>query len=175
MEGRGLSLRKKRSVKPKISAPRQISAPLASPPPNQSQSSLVPPSIDGRSVSAKSSQSSLNSQRTRRQATGNTADYVKRRYSTRITQAPQDFNPPSLPALPDNFLAQPPARSARPAGSSHDDKVAVDLKALQDPQLQADQCKRVGCRGPVFANSLQMSQGILRMQQSRRSKTTNTI
>ncbi|KAI9717212.1 MAG: exocyst complex component exo84 [Chrysothrix sp. TS-e1954] len=139
MEGRGLSLRKKRSVKPKISAPRQISAPIASPPTNHSQSSLAPPSVEGRSVSAKSSQSSLNSQRTRRQAPGNTADYVKRRYSTRITQAPQDFNPPSLPTVPDNFLAQPPARSGRPANGANGDKVAVDLKALQDPHLQADQ------------------------------------
>lgn len=157
-KARGLSLRKKRSVKPKISAPKQISAPLSSSlAQTQNTANYSNPELRPRPPfvsSNNSSSSNISNPKVRGphgsgSAAGgggaggaNTADYVKRRYSQRITNLPKDFgDAPSLPSLPTEFLSQPPARAPTRAHSGQGgEKVAVDLKALQDPHLPADQC-----------------------------------
>lgn len=138
-----LSLRKKRSVKPKISAPKQISAPISQPPlPTQSLQLPSRPSFQSQH-----SNSSVNTTATARpRADGHTADYVKRRYSTKIPQLPPGFGEaPALPSVPSQFLSTPPARSeARGArGYSAGDPLAVDLQALHNPDLKPEQCMSI--------------------------------
>lgn len=144
----GISLRKKRSIKPKISAPKQISAPVRSNTPDRPTLPQIGEANLRPSPAASSTSLSVSRSRDRGGSPGgggggssNTADYVKRRYSTRIPQGPLNFdNAPSLPSLPNEFLSQPPARAAGRSTSSYSaEKVAVDLKALQDPNLPADQ------------------------------------
>ena len=135
----GFSLRKKRSVRPKISAPRaQISAPIAtSLPPAAQRPSLAP--ID-------------QSYRKGSDSGQNTADYVKRRYSTRVHQLPQEaYDAPAIPAIPSQFTnggSQAPA-AAQSLGSENGnirrhsmprEKIAVDLSALQTSDLRTEQC-----------------------------------
>ena len=136
---RGLSLRKKRSVKPKISAPIQQGS--GGPKDNASLRSV---SADRRrpQLVSNSSGSSQAIPRVRQQASENTADYVKRRYSTRITALPKDFGDvPTLPDVPDQFLSEPPARSAARAGGRDiiNEKPQVDRRALDDPNLPVEQ------------------------------------
>ncbi|KAL9051797.1 MAG: hypothetical protein Q9162_005791 [Coniocarpon cinnabarinum] len=137
---RGLSLRKKRSVKPKISAPKQISGPIQT----QNRPGLPAVSESGsrpRLPGASSSTSSLNVPRQRGQPNASTADYVKRRYSTRVG-LPDGFDAseaPSMPTLPTEFLSQPPAKAPTRSASHSGEKIKVDVKALQDPNLPADQ------------------------------------
>lgn len=132
-ERKGLSLRKKRTVKPKISAPKQISGPL---PVNLSTDSLVRPkvSLDGGLPTGPRP-------RQQRPKDGDaTADLVKRRYSTRFTNLPTDFSAgapplPSVPKIPNQY-GVPPSRDGTPSGP----RVKVDVKALGNPNLQPDQC-----------------------------------
>ena len=136
---RGMSLRKKRSVKPKtpkISAPIQAGQQRGPALPAISESNTARPRLPGPTTSS----SSLNVPRSRGQGQASTADYVKRRYSTRIN-LPTDFgDAPALPSVPGEFLAQPPAKSPGRSASTTGEKVIVDLKALQDPHLQPEQC-----------------------------------
>ncbi|KAF2083536.1 hypothetical protein K490DRAFT_51405 [Saccharata proteae CBS 121410] len=135
------SLRKKKTVanRPKISAPKQISGPL---PPN-----LQPPTIpEGARPDASPSPLSgtrLDVPRERPQAADKTAELVKRRYSTRFTQLPTDFGAgappmPSMPPMAGQF-AKPPSRDGRPPGGSDGQRLKVDMKALRDPGLRAEQ------------------------------------
>lgn len=138
---KGISLRKKRTVKPKISAPRQISGPL--PITQESITSIPPP----RRPSIPGSDDNFPPDprprlRERPSANDKTADLVKRRYSTRYNQLPTEFgfsttSIPQLPTLPDIEL--PPSRDGRPSTSGRD--VKVDLQALKDPALRPEQCK----------------------------------
>ena len=139
MERAGISLRKKRSVRPKISAPQQISAPVSSTLPLPLEEGLQRPRRPR--LDAVPSSSSISTLRERSQGRENTADYVRRRYSTRITQLPKDFDAPAVPALPGQYsqsLSQSPTRNGHPTGSQ---KVEIDLKALEDPHLRPEQCK----------------------------------
>lgn len=133
---RGISLRKKRTVKPKISAPKQISGPL---PVNASTDSL------------NRSQTSLDvglpsgpkAPRPRPQNGDATADLIQRRYSTRFATLPTDFDVtapplPSVPKVPAQFAVQPPSRDGMPFSSGQ--RVRVDLQALSNPNLKPDQC-----------------------------------
>ena len=139
---RGMSLRKKRSVKPKISAPKQISGPIQTqqrpslPTVSEAAGATTRPRLPGPS----SSNSSLNIPRARAQGNASTADYVKRRYSTRINLENDFGDAPAMPTLPTEFLSQPPAKAPGRLASSAGEKIAVDLKALQDPSLPAEQC-----------------------------------
>ena len=76
-----------------------------------------------------------------------TADLVKRRYSTRFNAVPQDGAPPlpgmpGLPQMPMQYKNQqpPPSRDERRPGSSNGQKIAVEARALRDPNLQPEKC-----------------------------------
>src|SRR5436190_21894214 len=101
-KSKGISLRKNRSGKPKISAP--ISGPL----PAGIAAGQLPPSIDGAGLP------SGPRPRERPQNGDRTADLVKRRYSTRfaLTQDIGDGPPqlPTVPSIPGQFAVQPPSR-----------------------------------------------------------------
>ena len=128
----GISLRKKRTVKPgkekpTIGAPRQISGPISAP-------------IDPvNSAPARRERPPLNDA---------TSDLVKRRYSTRFTTLPEingsDVPPvPGLPGLPARYAVQAPdsrpgtGRDGQPGGQ----QIKVDPKALRDPTLKPEQCE----------------------------------
>ena len=158
-KSKGISLRKNRSGKPKISAP--ISGPL---PAGfaAGQSSQPLPSIDGPGLP------SGPRPRERPQNGDRTADLVKRRYSTRFALA-QDFGDgsqqlPIVPSIPDQFAVQPPSRDGNQGSGGQ--RVKVDVKALRDPSLQPEQCKFL-TRSPHHQASLtcsfQMSQTFLQM------------
>ncbi|KAJ4990293.1 exocyst complex component [Stagonosporopsis vannaccii] len=140
---KGISLRKKRGVKskknaPTISAPRQISAPMpaalsssARPSQDSTRSRTRPPADDGRGPQP-------------RQRADKTADLVKRRYSQKVLQLPSDFPGsgapmPDLPPLPSQFRAQSQPRDGRPDRGPDARGPTVDMRALRDPNLQAEQ------------------------------------
>jgi hypothetical protein len=72
------------------------------------------------------------------------SDLVKRRYSTRFTNLPSDFDAtappvPSIPSVPKQYAASnSQGRGASPAKSAG---LNVDINALRDPRLQPEQCK----------------------------------
>lgn len=141
--GKGISLRRKKTTRPTISAPRQISAPRE-------------PSIDSRwDAQTTASAASINSREPRpsiTRAETATSDLVKRRYSTRFAAGVplQDGLAPSVPAMPNM-----PTQYARPAADqgrspSYDarslepgqSKLSIDARALKDPNLQAEKYVR---------------------------------
>ena len=144
---KGISLRKKRTKKkdaPTISAPRQISAPM---PVNAAgigaatQSSSVRPSMDSSRSRSKGPGPDGPQQR---QRADKTADLVKRRYSQKIMQLPSDFPGsgapmPDLPQMPSQFRDKSQTRDGRPDQSADGRGLKVDMRALRDPNLQADQ------------------------------------
>ena len=154
---KGISLRKKRTKKkdaPTISAPRQISAPMpvnAAGPgaTTQSSSASVRPSMDSsRSRSKGPGPDGPGPQQ--RQRADKTADLVKRRYSQKVMQLPSDFPGsgapmPDLPQMPSQFRDKSMTRDGRPDQSQSQSQSAdgrglkVDMRALRDPNLQADQ------------------------------------
>jgi hypothetical protein len=145
-KSKGISLRKKRDKDkkkgpPTISAPRQISAPMPA------GASIAAPSISSSRPSTESSRSRQNRgdvPRERPQRADKTADLVKRRYSQKITTLPSDFGNgpmPDMPQIPSQFREKDPARDGRPATSGEGRGLRVDMKALRDPNLRAEQCK----------------------------------
>lgn len=131
-KSKGISLRKKRTVKPKISAPKQISGPL-------------PPGLAGNGQSRAGPGGGLPNApipRERPRDGNKTADLVKRRYSTKLgTDWPTNFNAaappvPSLPQIPSQFAVKPPSRDEQPTGQ----RLKYDPKALADPNLRPEQC-----------------------------------
>lgn len=150
-KSRGLSLRRKRTTRPKISAPKQISAPISAPI-HTNGASLAPAALTPPhrpSIATTNSETSITPS-VRPRADGNTADYVKRRYSTKIPQLPPGAlagfgDAPAMPSVPSQFLTQPPQRSETrrisgvgPGVSGGD--ITVDMKALNDPDLKPEQC-----------------------------------
>lgn len=126
-KSRGISLRKKGSLRPTISAPRQISGPVPTQLnsiPERSQSGVtlqVPAPRQRPSISAEKS-----------------SDYVKRRYSTYNQVNTNSEAAPDVPGLPGQF-AQPPPRDARRLENGATEKPVLDARALQDPDLRAEQ------------------------------------
>ncbi|KAJ4322739.1 exocyst complex component exo84 [Neodidymelliopsis sp. IMI 364377] len=149
---KGISLRKKRGDKskknaPTISAPRQISAPMPAgtgigaatlsssgrPSQDSSRSRSRGPQNDGRSGSQQ-----------RPQRADKTADLVKRRYSQKVMQLPADFPGngapmPDMPQIPSQFRDKSQTRDGRPEPSAEGRGLKVDMRALRDPNLQAEQ------------------------------------
>lgn len=124
MEGRGLTLRKKRKDRPTISAPQNATGPgITRPAPQQNKTG-----------------NALTVPRDRNTPT-ETSDLVKRRYSTRYNQLP-DFSKvgaPPVPALPG--AAKHPSQGGsprRPGTSSSARPVVVDDDVFRDPNLQPD-------------------------------------
>jgi hypothetical protein len=130
-----VSLRKKKTTakRPQISAPRQlVTAPPQDdlPTPHQHQ--------DPARNNSQTSQPGLAVPRPRPSLGGSdrTADLVKRRYSTRFANFPQDAErAPSVPSLPAHLIQSLPDRSPDRRG----ERIKVDVNALRDPDLQADQ------------------------------------
>jgi exocyst complex component 8 len=141
---KGISLRKKRTVRPKvsgkeISAPKQISGPMPAGLAAATQSS------GGRRPNGPGGPKKLDVPRERPPPAGKTADLVKRRYSQRITTLPNDFAAgapplPDMPQIPSQFRQAPPSRDGRPPGSSDGRELKVDMRALRDPNLRPEQC-----------------------------------
>ncbi|KAF2228448.1 hypothetical protein EV356DRAFT_538087 [Viridothelium virens] len=125
------SLRKKKAGKPKISDP--VSGPI----PDRSRARQVDNASVRTGVSSNRGASSERQDKT--------ADLVKRRYSTRFNAIPQDGAPPlpglpGLPQMPTQYKNQPPppSRDERPPGSSSGQRIAVESRALRDPNLQPE-------------------------------------
>lgn len=127
----------KRKGRPAISAPKQISGPI----PNDGVN--VPRSTGGRSIAAGAPQPRP---RPPPQAGGGkTGDLVKRRYSTRFNNLPNDFDAsappiPSMPTFDPSKYEQPSERRPPPSrGAPAGGGPSVDVKALRDPRLVPDQ------------------------------------
>lgn len=145
-KSKGISLRKKRDkdkkkAAPTISTPRQISAPMPA-------GANVAPSITSSRPSNESSRSKQNRgdvPRERPQRPDKTADLVKRRYSQKITTLPSDFgngSMPDMPQIPSQYRDKGQPRDARPptSGGERRGGSMLDMKALNDPNLRAEQC-----------------------------------
>lgn len=139
MDVKGISLRKKRSVaRPKIGAPQQITGPVPSfvtkELPHGNSTTSIPLARERSEGGGGGAVGAV----TGGAASGDTADYVKRRYSTKVTPQLKDFNinAPAVPTIPSQYTAPAPARK-----HEEGEKVAVDLDALQDERLSADDCK----------------------------------
>ncbi|KAL6710417.1 exocyst complex component exo84 [Coniothyrium glycines] len=138
---KGISLRKKRgdkakkSAPPTISAPRQISAPM---PAGTALSGSGRPSTE-----SSRSRSRADGPQQRPQRADKTADLVKRRYSQKITTLPADFGNggpmPDMPQLPSQYREKSQTRDQRPPGGAEGRALMVDMKALRDPNLRAEQ------------------------------------
>ncbi|KAK3688363.1 Cullin repeat-like-containing domain protein [Podospora appendiculata] len=129
----------KRKGRPTISAPRQISSPIP-------QDDAPPRAPAGRPMA---DETPRQQPRPPPQSSGKTSDLVKRRYSTRFNNIPADFDPTvnPMPSLP-NFDRyeqpqdrRPPQSRGGESGGGGGGGVApqVDVRALRDPKLSADQ------------------------------------
>lgn len=154
-KGKGISLRRKKTTRPTISAPRQIT--------QQSQSQSRDRSADSRNPSLWETQTNGSDAtrnlsvpgREQRPGLGGdkTSDLVKRRYSTRFVTGGQQGQwgdggmAPSVPAMP-NLPAQyarsasrgdsrSPSRDGRSPERPGPGKLRVDMRALKDAKLQA--------------------------------------
>ena len=135
---RGKSLRKKPGRSQKNIDPKKISAPVPI-----ANIKGLPSHIKPNAQLSK-----YNTPRERPQQGDKTADLVKRRYSTRFAQLPQDFDAgappvPSLP-VPDQYASTPPSRDGPiRQESSERRRLKLDPKILSDPNLtpeRGEQC-----------------------------------
>jgi hypothetical protein len=143
-KSKGISLRKKRTVRPKISAPKQISAPMPTGLAVAALSSDL--GVDRLRPSDGVGPRKNDAPRQRPPQGEKTADLVKRRMSTRFTNFPTDFGAgappmPSMSGLTTQYTNQPPSRDGRPPGSSDGQRVKVDERALRDPNLRPELCR----------------------------------
>lgn len=123
MDGRGLTLRKKRKDRPTISAPQNASGPG------------IP-----RPAAQQSKPNTLSVPRERNAPT-ETSDLVKRRYSTRYNQLPDFSNAgaPPVPNLPGTLKRRSGGGSPRRPGTSSSARpLLVDGDIFKDPNLQHD-------------------------------------
>lgn len=127
---KGFSLRQKKpSRRPTISAPKQVS----------NQSGPAPPKNQGHPRVNALSEKPQNVREDRPgRPGGNTADLVKRRYSTRFAQLP-DFNNADVPPVP-NGLPQQASKLNYPV-PSQPQNLNVDISVLKNPELDAQNCK----------------------------------
>jgi exocyst complex component 8 len=136
---KGISLRRNRTGKLKISNPTLISAPRAA-----TTNTVEIGSISSQRQTPNGSSTTLASVTPRpreRNKDDRTADLVKRRYSTRFTN-PQDFGGdeeaiPTLPSIPKQFTIPPPSRD----GAASIRSLKVEAALLKDPNFDADECK----------------------------------
>ncbi|KAF1990793.1 hypothetical protein K402DRAFT_324377 [Aulographum hederae CBS 113979] len=150
-KSRGISLRKKRTVKqPKGSAPRkapQISAPLPTGVQNSLTSLQGQPNPRQRDAQAGAVVPPEPPPVPREKPRDNdkTADLVKRRYSTRFTNFPSDLGSngmpplPPMPGMPQKYAVQAPqGRDGPTPRGGVGDRIRIDERALRDPTLRAD-------------------------------------
>ncbi|KAL8931900.1 MAG: hypothetical protein Q9211_006659 [Gyalolechia sp. 1 TL-2023] len=126
---RGFSLRQKKSSRrPPISAPKPLS----------SQSTTAPSILDGPSRVNGLSEKPKNKSRERPERPGgNTADLVKRRYSTRFAQLPDSQNT-DAPPMPNGHLGGRNPKLNLPA-SAQTQSLDVDITALKNPNLDPEE------------------------------------
>lgn len=134
-KNKGISLRRKKTTRPSISAPRQISQTEESGLDNRK------PSL-ARTHTNESGAGSLAVPGERPGRGDKTSDLVKRRYSTRFAGGvPQsEGGIPAIPGFPAQFAnengdSRSPSRNRR---STERGRLKVDVGALRDPTLQAD-------------------------------------
>lgn len=135
-KGKGKSLRKK-----KATTPKQISGPLSV---GQTQAEGGLPRDDAGITAPDGGRPGI-AHRERPGQSGKTSDLVKRRYSTRFTQLPPDFNGgaqpvPTMPSIPGQYVNKSASRDGRPSGLSDGQKIKVDMNAVCDPNLRPEQC-----------------------------------
>ncbi|KAK3649138.1 exocyst complex component exo84 [Elasticomyces elasticus] len=157
-ESKGISLRRKKTTRPTISAPRQISstttAQASAPPPSQSRDR----SADSRNPSLWETQTNASGNTTTTRpglSSDKTSDLVKRRYSTRFAGGVPHQNGfqdglappvPAIPSLPAQYAQQrrpssdsrSPSRDGRSPSRDGGPRIRVDVRALKDPNLQAE-------------------------------------
>ncbi|KAK5683875.1 exocyst complex component exo84 [Elasticomyces elasticus] len=154
-ESKGISLRRKKTTRPTISAPRRISSTTtaqAAPPPSQSRDR----SADSRNPSLWETQTNASGNTTTTRpglSSDKTSDLVKRRYSTRFAGGVPHQNGfqdglappvPAIPSLPAQYARRPSSDSRSPSRdgrspSRNGPRLRVDVSALKDPNLQAEQ------------------------------------
>lgn len=144
-ESKGISLRRKKTTRPTISAPRQLSQPR-----DPSADSRAPDLWETQTNGSGTTNLTVPGEGVSR--TEKTAELVKRRYSTRFAggQPIQDaFSAPPMPNLPAQYTqrrgrdrsAAPDSRSPSRDGRSPEPgqgSLKVDIRALRDPNLMAD-------------------------------------
>lgn len=137
-KSKGFSLRQKKSSRrPPISAPHQISsiaAPVPLPLGNGNVEKYTGAFHGGRSEKPEPA-------RQRPRPGGHTSDLVKRRYSTRFTTL-GDFrnaDAPPVPTLPTEDSNKPMQQKSQTDPTAVH-KIDVDLSALRDTGLRADDC-----------------------------------
>ena len=133
-KSKGFSLRKnKASRRLGLKTVNEISSPLGAKSPYASEEGY----IHGPASTPKA----LPAERVR--ATGATSDLIKKRYSVRYTQGPE-FSNDTVPPVPDL-----PSIHKHSAKQSNGEQVAlapsqgVDLRALKDSSLQAEDCENL--------------------------------
>lgn len=138
-KSKGISLRKKKSVRPKISAPRQIVPTTLTDP----QAQWDVPALER----TETSQSSLRGRPSISGTTDKTSDLVKRRYSTRFVGYPQDGQPPppvpAMPQMPAQYAVSRPSKEGRSPERREGHHIEVDPNALRDPRLQPESCTSI--------------------------------
>lgn len=138
-----ISLRTRRKPRPTIGAPQQITkappqngAPPASRTPGRNASLAVPGSGGKVRRSCSYGHYTWNTYTWNTLLTvyAQTSDLVKRRYSTRFNNLPAGYDatapPPAMPSVP-----------VIKSQSGRGPAVKLDMRALQDPKLQADKCQ----------------------------------
>lgn len=145
-KSKGISLRRKKTTRPTISAPRQITTPSQTR--DRSADSRNPSLWETQTNGSGTTNLSIPAGRPS-EGGDKTSDLVKRRYSTRFTGGVPQYNEaglvPAVPGIPAQFATQgrrsgehgTPLRDGRSperGGSG----LAVDPRALKDPNLQAE-------------------------------------
>ncbi|KAK3721089.1 exocyst complex component exo84 [Vermiconidia calcicola] len=148
-ESKGISLRRKKTTRPTISAPRQLSHPRDPSADSRSQSLWDEP------TNGSATNLSVPAEARPRGRKEKTEELVKRRYSTRFAggQPIQDggFAPP-MPSMPAQYTStsrsrgasagprsRSPSRDGRsPSESGGAGRLKIDMRALKDPNLQAE-------------------------------------
>lgn len=139
-KSKGFSLRQKKSSRrPPISAP-QISSTAAPVPLPVGNGNFE--RYPGAAQGARNEKSEVARQRPR--PGGQTSDLVKRRYSTRFTTL-GDFRNADAPPIPEvpTGGSNPSTQQKSQTSSTAVHKIEVDLTALRDTDLRADDCKLV--------------------------------
>ncbi|GAB7361753.1 hypothetical protein MBLNU230_g1799t1 [Neophaeotheca triangularis] len=145
-EKKGLSLRRKKTTRPTISAPRQISQTR-----DASQDSKRPGAWDAQSTASGTSSLAVPRDGSRprqpRLDSDKTSDLVKRRYSTRFAGSPAPDGAPPMPAMPSmpaqyaqsgRGKSRSPAKDGRSPSRGPPGQLRVDVRSLRDPNLAAE-------------------------------------
>ncbi|KAG7114168.1 Exocyst complex component exo84 like protein [Verticillium longisporum] len=135
---------RRKGGRPTISAPRQISEPIPQNGPSPLRNANGPASGPALRPINEAAPPPQQRQRPPIQPGGGnaTSDLVKRRYSTRFgnfAEAGFDVNNPPVPALPTLDKYESREKRGGPPPSRGGAAPAIDLKALRDPNLNADQ------------------------------------